>query len=277
MKNRIIIYIIFLFVLIAVVLIFRTNNITEQKQIQNTEAPSSITKNIISYFSFVFHDKQAQDISILGIAVAGQSVTLLEKSSSHYCTAVTTSSKDAGWAYPIDLTALDKRQQCGAAELYSVAVVGTVAKDYKSISYEQISNDSLITEIDLKIRNSSILDSLKTKAQGLIAGDQYFPLTDLKPTLHSLNIPNQAILLATYSVTRNSHVQKGPRVIVINDNYYPLTGWCSYPDFRVFALDGKYYLESGSYCCGCGITIQELFVIKNDSVALVWDDDSYSN
>ncbi len=277
MKIRMIIFGAILFMFLAVLILVRSHALKNQEKELSSESPPSITKNIVSNYSFVFSDNQAKDFAILGTAALGKEVTLLEKDTANYCTAVTTTNRDAGWANPIEVTSLVTQHNCKSDHAYSVAVIGTTVKDYHLISYDKVSDDSLIKEIDLKVRNSSAMESLKTRAQDLISGYDIVPFADVKPTLYTLHIPNRDILLASYTVRRGQQLQEGPRVVIINGNYYPLTGWCSYPDFRVFVLNGTYYIESGSYCCGCGITIQELFEIKNDGVVPVWADSSYSD
>lgn len=85
------------------------------------------------------------------------------------------------------------------------------------------------------------------------------------------------MLIVAYDESEDEHFCSGPRVIVINGIAYPLTGWCSYPFMRIFRLNGKYYLESGSACCGCGITIKELFKIEPTGLVEIQSDGSLSD
>jgi hypothetical protein len=61
----------------------------------------------------------------------------------------------------------------------------------------------------------------------------------------------------------------GPQFIVIGNNVYGITGACSFPYLYSFELNQALYLNSGSFCCDCGITGMELFKISGDSVSRI--------
>jgi hypothetical protein len=46
---------------------------------------------------------------------------------------------------------------------------------------------------------------------------------------------------------------------------------------RTFTLDGRYYIQSGSSCCSCGGTYEELYEVTAGSVKLVHEESSLSD
>jgi hypothetical protein len=97
------------------------------------------------------------------------------------------------------------------------------------------------------------------------------------PKLYRYPTPKREVFIVAYDERKDVHCCSGPRVILISGSAYPLTGWCSYPFMRTFRLNGKYYLESGSACCGCGITIMELFKIEATGLVEAYSDGSLSD
>ncbi|MBI5743916.1 MAG: hypothetical protein HY952_05150 [Elusimicrobia bacterium] len=211
----------------------------------------------------------------------GEKVVLLDKSSSAYCTAISTPTVDLSEAVvweEVERTGLSKLEQCGVAGRYHIAIIGKEAKDYGIVTLKAVSDDTLIAATDREIKILPTLDSLKQRTQGSGSEvDRCASITNLKPTLYSLEVHGQTMLLAAYSTKRDNRVVAGPSFIVMNNRVYPLTGWCSYPYFRAFTLEGEHYIESGSHCCDCGITVMELFQITQDGPKMVWEDSSFSS
>lgn len=235
--------------------------------------------NVLKKFGFIFkYAEKNEELFILGTAPLGERVYLLEEKAPKVCIAETIKHREDSWAGDsIYLTSLKSIEDCGPAKLYSLAIIGVPVVSYQTITYQKLSDAKFIADINAKIKNSAALDILKTNAQGNSPGDKYFPIADIMPDVYMLHVLDKEIFVASYEVQRDNYRMHGPRAIVIDGKIHPLTGWCSWPDFRVFAVNGSYYLESGSGCCGCGITVQELFEIKPDGVITVHDDMSYSD
>jgi hypothetical protein len=94
-----------------------------------------------------------------------------------------------------------------------------------------------------------------------------------------LNYPmkNRQAYILEYEFSSDGIVLCGPRVMVINSYVRGLTGQCSYPYVRMFRINNQSYIESGSFCCECGITGQEIFRIEETGPVLVYHDYSFSD
>ena len=58
---------------------------------------------------------------------------------------------------------------------------------------------------------------------------------------------------------------------------YPLTGPCSFSTYpELFIIKDKLYLHSGSTCCECGISVQQLFEFDGTELKAVLEDGSWS-
>jgi hypothetical protein len=137
-------------------------------------------------------------------------------------------------------------------------------------------NADVISKTDRLVRNSKALLTLLKKAQGAILGEtKELEETNLK--VYQVSMPGQKFLIASFEYSNENLGVSGPRLLVINDRVYPLTGWCSYQTLNVFRLEGQYYIQSGSCCCNCGITIMELFRITPEGPMVVLSDESLSD
>jgi hypothetical protein len=142
---------------------------------------------------------------------------------------------------------------------------------------EEITAKKRVQSLDKLVRNKNVLEKLRTKAG--MAWD--YKLSRDLPMVHRYPIPKMETFIVAYKTLLSDEgdldLLAGPRAIIINNIAYPLTGWCSYPYMRTFRLDEEYYLESGSHCCECGITIKELFKIKQTGPVEVHSDGSLSD
>jgi hypothetical protein len=125
--------------------------------------------------------------------------------------------------------------------------------------------------------DTNVLEKLRTKA-----GEAWdYKLSRDLPIVHRYPIFKMETFIVAYksffSDEGDFDFPSGPKAIIINNIAYPLTGWCSYPYMRGFRLDGEYYIESGSRCCECGITIKELFKIKQTGPVEIHSDGSLSD
>lgn len=58
---------------------------------------------------------------------------------------------------------------------------------------------------------------------------------------------------------------------------YPLTGPCSFFSYpELFLLNERLYLQSGSRCCECGISVQQLFEFNGKELKTILEDGSWS-
>jgi hypothetical protein len=232
-----------------------------------------------SDFSFVIPCKWAEEegICLLGKYKAGLSITLLEKGRSKSC--ITKSARSGEYEGEINFfsfTKVNVADACGLPDLYSVAVLKSRVWDYEVLLLEEIFDKEQIKSLNTFVRSTTVLEDLRTKAQGLISGESSVIQSDL-PKLYRYPIPKINVFVVAYDESEDGRCCSGPRVILINGTAYPLTGWCSYPFMRIFRLNGEYYLESGSACCDCGITIMELFKIKPTGLVEVHSDGSLSD
>jgi hypothetical protein len=157
------------------------------------------------------------------------------------------------------------------------AVLGSRISSYQIVKMEEITDKRKVQSLDKFVRNKNVLEKLRTKA-GEAEG---YELSNDLPKVHRYPIPEMETFIVSYKTLLpyegGSDVASGPRAIIINSIAYPLTGWCSHRYMRAFRLDGEYYLESGSHCCECGITINELFKIRQTGLVEVHSDGSLSD
>jgi len=234
-------------------------------------------------FAFVIDcdwaDKES-NICLLGNYKRGIGVTLLEVGQPRTCLSQTRDTVDhkdeAGDAlYPF--TPIFPVAQCGSVHSYSIAVLGSRISSYQIVKMEEITEKRKVRSLDKLVRNKNVLEKLRTKAG--MAWD-YKLFKDL-PIVHRYPIPKMETFILAYKTLLSGEKEPdplaGPRAIIINNIAYPLTGWCSYPYMRGFCLDGEYYIESGSHCCECGITIKEIFKIKQTGPVEAHSDGSLSD
>lgn len=182
-----------------------------------------------------------------------------------------------GGAKSFFFTKLASSFEKGAAKKYSVVVLGRAVKTYAPLPLEEGIDKETIGSLDRRIQDGNYLENLLSHSKTLILAG-----TDVKedipaplPKVVRYPLPHAEIYRATYNF--GSADIEGPRIILINGKMYPLTGWCSYPYLRAFLLNGDYYLETGSACCGCGMTAQVLFGIEREGPVIVHADVSESD
>jgi hypothetical protein len=124
-----------------------------------------------------------------------------------------------------------------------------------------------ISQLDGAARRSKALMALRTKAQDNVPAE-LADLEGITPKVYSLRIPKADAFVVEYD-RKVPHLPIGPRVIAIRGMLHPLTGWCSFPKWTAFRLNGSYYILSGSVCCGCGISGMELFRITPEGPVVV--------
>ncbi len=235
-------------------------------------------------FAFVIHcpNKESNNICLLGKFERGIPTTLLEIGRARTCIVDTEEGGD--YEGPVtgsfSYTAVSPLTKCGEASLYSVAILGSRITSYRIVKMEEITDRRNVQSLDRFVRNKNVLEMYRGRAQGMGAED--YQISKDLPIIHRYPIPNMETFIVSYKTLLGykgepDDVVKGPRAIIINKIAYPLTGWCSYPYMRAFCLDGGYYIESGSLCCECGITVKELFKITKKGPVEVYSDGSLSD
>ena len=235
-------------------------------------------------FAFVIDcpNKESNNICLLGKFERGIPSTLLEIGRSRTCDVNTEESGD--YEGPVtgsfSYTVVSSSTKCEDANSYSVAVLGSRITSYRIVKMEEITDRRKVQSLDRFVRNKNVLEPYRGRAQGMRAED-YEIAKDL-PIIHRYPIPEMETFILSYKVLYPdeggpSDTVSGPRATIINNIAYPLTGWCSHRYIRAFRMDGEYYLESGSNCCECGITIKELFKITKKGPVEVYSDASLSD
>jgi len=236
-------------------------------------------------FAFVIHcpNKESNNICLLSKFDRGIPTTLLEIGRARTC--VVNTEEGGDYEGPVtgsfSYTALSPLTKCGEASLYSVAVLGSRITSYRIVKMQEITDRRKVQSLDRLVRNKNVLEMYRGRAQGMGAED--YQISKDLPVIHRYPIPNMETFIVSYKTLLGYEgglddvVRRGPRAIIINKIAYPLTGWCSYPYLRAFCLDGEYYIESGSHCCECGITVNELFNITKKGPVEVYSDGSLSD
>lgn len=221
------------------------------------------------------------NICLLGRYERGIPITLLEIGRSRTCLLNTEEGGDyEGEITAFPFTSLSPAIKCGDASLYSIAVLGSRIGSYQIVKMEEITDREKVQSLDKFVRNKNVLEMYRGRAQGMAAED--YQISKDLPIIHRYPIPKMETFIVSYKTLLGyeggpDNVAMGPRAIIINKIAYPLTGWCSYPHMRAFYLDGGYYIESGSLCCECGITVKELFKITKKGLVEVYSDSSLSD
>jgi tetratricopeptide (TPR) repeat protein len=256
---------------------FATN---QEGQVESGKVREELSKKTVplSFTYNCFKPKKSDATCLLGVVDSGKRVILLHKDKSIVCTARTGKRNDyEDVSGPISFTEIDDMANCEEPENYSVAVVNYDVTSYEVIPLQEFTDQAKIKEFDQIVRNTDVLQSLLDKD----AGAGYRVSEDISgdlPRVFRCPIKNtDAYILEYMFVWGGASPPVGPRVMVLNGSVYGLTGQCSHPGLRMFRMNGDYYIESGSSCCECGITGQELFRIDRSGPVRVHSDYSFSD
>ena len=204
----------------------------------------------------------------------GAPVSLLEVKTSRVCSARTSKNNHHDWAgRQLIFTEVTPSDHCALPDSYSISILGPVIGTYELLRLEEITDAVIIKSIDNVVRHTTVLESLRMKEQP----GQISEIESKSPRLFRYPHPNIGTYILAYNESDDEQNVSGPRVILLNGVPYPLTGWCSYPYMRAFRFNQEYYLESGSCCCDCGITLKELFRIDSSGLVDVRRDSSLSD
>ncbi|MFB9272885.1 MULTISPECIES: hypothetical protein [Flavobacteriaceae] len=143
--------------------------------------------------------------------------------------------------------------------------------DFKILKFEDINDKKISVEIDSLIRKTSMIDSLLS-----INGEKLDnSVITSKPIISGLRTENVDIKIVTYMIFDNSTT--GPRFAILNGKIYPISGQCSFKEIIPYMIDNELFIKSGASCCDCGIVIDKIFKVTNDSITLEFNDGSQSN
>ena len=232
-------------------------------------------------FAFVIEcdwTKKTSNICLLGKYERGIRATLLEIEKSRVCVAKTEESGDYEGPVVGHLPfTMISGPKCQDPDLYSIAVLNHPVGNYQLLQLQEVINKNKVQDLDKFVRSRLVLEKLRTKA----GKAEEYELSNELPIVHRYPIPKLEAFIVSYKKVICDELTvegvRGPRAIIVNGVAFPLTGWCSYPYLRAFRLDGQYYLESGSNCCDCGITIKEIFQIKSTGPIEVHSDGRLSD
>jgi hypothetical protein len=218
---------------------------------------------------------ETPQLCVVGKPKVGTQMTLLQSQPPKACAVKTTARTNQLESSGTSLTAL--QGSCEVPREFAVAVVKKRIKGYDVLPARQILNTDEVEKIDKAVRDSSALSELLGKAQGTIPGDLK-ELEGITPKIYQFSLPGVEVSVVSYGEQFiESKGASGPKVAVINGRAYPLAGWCSYRTLNIFRLNGQHYVQSGSCCCNCGITIMELFLITPRGLVGILADDSLSD
>jgi hypothetical protein len=201
-------------------------------------------------------------------------VTLLQSGTPRTCSAKATSHVEEMESSGAYLTRLDG--SCEVPDQFQVGVFKKPVKDYERLALKEIIDPDEVLAIHRSIRNSKALLTDIWKAQGTNSVE-LGQMEEMTLKVYQVSLPHFIFLIASYDDGPEKSPISGPRFVLIKDEIYPLTGWCSYRTMNVFRLNGEHYIQSGSCCCDCGITIMELFRITQNGLDKTVSDWSLSD
>ena len=228
------------------------------------------TKAHLSVPKFEFIYLFGESMTILEEHKPGIPITLLEIGKPRLCKTKTGEILKEYSDYlgvTILYTKLLPAADCGFVMDYSLSVVRNKVEQYDIIPVTMVEDERLARSLDRKIKATDVLQKLLLRSGGI----KYEVQTLKPPVVYRYAFPGLSVYVVQYGFKKRPGLI-GPRVVVIDDSIYPLTGQCSYSHLRGFRLNSDYYIETGSSCCDCGITGQEVFQITPTSVELVFKD-----
>jgi hypothetical protein len=213
------------------------------------------------------------EICIHNAYESNRRVTLLKKDSSETCAletgAVFMFHNEAAHHY-FPVTRLTLPNTCDSPNSYRVAIVGREVRQYQVLELEEVSDSRKILDLNSLVQAQGTLDERIETSAGYQDIRWDYDLDGPPKTVLKLPIPLfEGYVLHYYG----EDIYGGnPRILVIGDRTYSLTGPCSFPWLRAFRLDKEFFLESGSGCCGCGWRDEFLFrITENGPERVFWN------
>jgi hypothetical protein len=171
----------------------------------------------------------------------------------------------------IGLTNLNSQPKTDNWKDFEYSILTDIPSDYVVLdSNEHV--DISIHRVDSLIRKTTIIENLLEKS-GQKVSMEYSIGTSL-PSVKSYDINGSPLYIISYKYFEGPN---GPRIVQYLDKLFPLTGQCSYDEIYVYRLNSRYYIQSGSTCCGCGYTVFQIFEITEQLIKLIYDDDSFAD
>lgn len=222
---------------------------------------SSLRKTDFAFVINFVEGPQSDKIYLLGKYPSRISITLLHKYLEKTCSAQTTSNIIKVDSSGADLTEI--QGNCVKPDIYKLAIINKNVENYKLINPRKIANPEKIASFDKTATQSKALLHLRhNNKDGDVMNLQN--LNGSTPQVSYFNTPSGEVYIISYH--DNVFDANGPRIASFKGVMYPLTGWCSYDNFYIFLLNDEYYINSGSSCCGCGVTAIEIFKVTSDGI-----------
>jgi len=164
-------------------------------------------------------------------------------------------------------------ESCEIVDSVPAIIPSEQIKNFSKIELKSIVDSSTIQNIDSICRTSVELKNLLKRNGGLD-----YPIDELigtlMPQIGQFVFKKDSVYIVTYKTTWDT---TGPRLILINNTVYPLTGQCSFEKLKIYTINERYLIETGSNCCECGIIGSEIYEITQDGPVLIYSDYSWSN
>jgi hypothetical protein len=248
----------------------KTETVTEMPANYHSRfLPQKVVQKAEESFALTFNAKDS--LFIIGDLAKGNTVFLLNNETGEYRRAQTGETQiyfeeisNIHWHLTPVLPQPDLKTRFDLAFAHNNQI------NFQLIGNMMVNDSTVIADIDYEIKLSGFIDTL-------MAYDDKFP-TDYviglySPKIIKINFPEDEAFVVTYSYVDSI---PGPRMIIINNKIFPLTGPCSYQHVYPFRINGRNFIQTGSTCCECDWVIDQVFEIINDSIVLAFQDDSYS-
>jgi hypothetical protein len=231
--------------------------------------PKKVVQQAEESFALTLNVKDS--LFVIGDRDKGKNIFLLNNETGDYCQAQTGEPQiyfeeisDVHWQLTPILPQPSRNSR------YDLAFAHPEHINFQLIGNTTIRDPILIADIDKEIKLSGFIDTL-------LAYDDKPPTDSVvgmyKPKITKINFPGEDAYVVTYSYVDSI---PGPRMLILNNNIFPLTGPCSYQHVYPFRINGRNFIQTGSSCCECGWVIDQVFEIIGDQVVLAFQDDSYS-
>jgi len=215
------------------------------------------------------YDKQTLGLTVFLVNLKSKSIFT--------CKTVSIKSEIDEEGEKITYTTLDKQpSKIEQENLSNTAILNANSTYLKIIEAKQNNKQSYISDLDKKIKQGKYLEKLIKQNAELTPINEYMDSLKLRlPVAYDVLMLGKTITLIEYEMFIGTGTI-GPRFLVINSKIFPLSGQCS-GRFFFYQLDNRFFINSPSSCCECGLNAEETFEIKDNLVKNIFSDYSYSN
>lgn len=246
---------------------------------QNATAKRNDKKSNSTFSHALIYISKKGQVCLLDKQILGSNVTLLNlKSKSIFtCNTVSIKSEIDDHGNKVIYTLLNKQPpESEQEQLSNTAILNADLTNFKIIEAQQNKKNSFISDIDKKIKSGKYLEKLIKQNGELTLVNEYLDSLKLhSPVAYDVMVSGKTSTIVEYD-NFMSNDSIGPRFLVINSKIFPLSGQCS-GRFFVYQLGNRYFINSPSSCCECGLKAEETFEIKGNSVKNIFSDYSYSD